>query len=160
MMDVYVITCLGTPVAVSWSVMDAESFIDEWTAKDKANPRDNFRIFSASIEPMWQWIVTAMKRAAVVAAERGDKPVVVPVTSEAFLWAVSEVGEAADAYVSTLKDWVRNNPDKHVNNDFEKEVSQAIMMLALSIKSDFFGDIKDQLVKMGFVDDPYTEPLE
>lgn len=160
-MDVFVVTCLGTPISVEWTMMHAESMVDSMVqsySKDR-QPRESFRIFSVPLQDPYVWIIDAMSRAAIVAKEHGDKPVVIPAQTSAFLWAVSEIGEAADALVHEMSDWKRNNPERHGEKDFETEVSHAIMMLILAQKADFFKDIKAQLAKWGFVDDVYKEPI-
>lgn len=157
-MNVFVITNMGTPVSVQLSMMDAEHMIDDMQEFSKLG-RESFKIFNLPMQPAHEWIINAMHRSAIVAMERGETPVVIPDMSDAFMFAVSEVGEAADALVFESDAWRRNNPQNKKGLDFEKEASQAIMMLALSIRSDFFVNILEQLKKWGFVDDKYEEPL-
>lgn len=73
-------------------------------------------------------------------------PLEVPDNGEALLWAVSEVGEAAGAWNASHKAWLRNHPEKHTDDSYEKEVSQAVMMLCLALPNgDPFPTIMQQL---------------
>lgn len=58
-----------------------------------------------------------------------------PSTKEALLWAMSEIGEAADVeLMASNRDWVRNNPSEHntTDADFAEELGDAIMMLLVA----------------------------
>jgi hypothetical protein len=152
-MDVYVVLSMGTPVAVEWTVMDANKLIDDMQVFSKLG-RESFEIVSLPIQPVHEWLINAMSRAAVVAKSKGEIPVVVPDMYSSFLFAISEVGEASDALVHETESWKRSNPQNKVGLDFEKEASQAIMMLALATRMEFFENIWAQLRKWGFTDDP------
>lgn len=85
----------------------------------------------------------------------GRKPVVIPSFDDAFMWGVSEVGEASGAIVGAKADWDRNHPEKHKDDDRTKEISQAILMFLLSLEGgDPMEVINAQLEKWGC---PVTE---
>lgn len=59
-----------------------------------------------------------------------------PTTQQALLWAMSEVGEAANDLLQGTGGWVRNNPDtrsgEELLNDYATELGDAIMMLIVA----------------------------
>lgn len=75
-----------------------------------------------------------------------------PNESQAFQFFVSEVGELADALVSSAGNWTRNNPDRE--KDIEGEVGDVLMMLTVTMMErgiDPFEAMLKKFARKGFV---------
>lgn len=144
-MKMYIVMGIATPLAVCW---DPKQALDLVSKLKEASPDGGvLTIHEADATDLRTWIVGAMQEAA---ARTPEKPVVVPDYNEAFDWMVSEVGEAAAARIHKIKEWKRNHPEKHLDDSFDHEVGQAILMGILASASDPLDVIKRQLSKWGY----------
>jgi NTP pyrophosphatase (non-canonical NTP hydrolase) len=75
-----------------------------------------------------------------------------PDEAQAFQFLVSEVGELADALVSSNGKWVRNNPDRERN--IADEAGDVLMMLCVTLMDrgiDPFEAMLAKFIRKGFV---------
>lgn len=68
-----------------------------------------------------------------------------PNEAQAFQFLVSEVGELADALVSSAGKWVRNNPDQDRNP--EMEAGDVLMMLYVTMSRHGIDPLKGMIRK-------------
>lgn len=74
-----------------------------------------------------------------------------PNESQAFQFLVSEIGELADALVSSNGTWVRNNPDRERN--IGEESADVLMMLYVTLMErgiDPYEELLKKFKKKGF----------
>jgi len=80
-----------------------------------------------------------------------------PNESQAFQFLVSEVGELADALVSSSGNWVRNNPGRE--RDIEGEAADVLMMLYVTLMErgiDPYEAMLNKFRQKGFTDEAET----
>lgn len=145
---VYIVQYLGTPLGVYWSWRTARKMIAKLGEQEMMDlskytihevPLENFQVF---IREAMQW----------AGEQDEDKPVVIPTTHDAFFWMVSEVGEAAQAYINDSAEWKRNHPGAHDDDSYGWEIGQVILMAFLASTDSPFDVVCQQLEKWGWQD--------
>jgi hypothetical protein len=67
---------------------------------------------------------------------------------QAIFFLVSEVGEFCDAYVHGQANWVRNNPDRHEENDLIGKEAGDVLMLLVACEILGINPVAEMIVKM------------